>query len=78
MFTVMQKLRALRKALQGWNKEVFGDVNRNVELRKEELIKIQNEISTRGFSEALFAAESEAKKKEILFVFRKVEGQIQN
>ncbi|KAK6146274.1 hypothetical protein DH2020_020143 [Rehmannia glutinosa] len=59
----MWKLKRLRQTIKVWNKEVFGDVNRQVDYQLERVQQIQADIESEGFTEELRERELEAQRK---------------
>ncbi|KAK9904622.1 hypothetical protein M0R45_000540 [Rubus argutus] len=56
---LQQKLRSLRKALQNWNWEVFGDIHRRVDTDMAALDFLQQDIAHNGGSDEAFVKEAE-------------------
>jgi hypothetical protein len=54
------KLRKVKDAFRVWNKSVFGDVQRQVQLASDEVIRIQNLIDASGLDTDLHALELQA------------------
>ncbi|XP_057775017.1 uncharacterized protein LOC130993994 [Salvia miltiorrhiza] len=60
IFTVMAKLKRLRKDLRLWNKNTFGHVDKLLMERQQELLEIQERIASEGYTEDLFDKEVRA------------------
>lgn len=45
---IMLKLKILKATLKNQNWSIFGDINRNVSLTQENLLRIQNDMSSQG------------------------------
>lgn len=63
MYSLIDKLKVLKRHIKDWNHNVFGDVNKKVFEAKESLSKIQDEISQLGLTHERFNQEVEAKLK---------------
>lgn len=61
MYSLIDKLKVLKRHIKDWNHNVFGDVNKKVFEAKESLSKIQDEISQLGLTHERFNQEVEAK-----------------
>ncbi|KAJ4710362.1 RNA-directed DNA polymerase (Reverse transcriptase) [Melia azedarach] len=68
------KLRRLKYKLRVWNKDCFGDVNKNLAEANSSLADVQNRISVYGISDSLFQEETNAKAKlnEYLSTFQDI------
>ncbi|XP_057811497.1 uncharacterized protein LOC131025722 [Salvia miltiorrhiza] len=71
LLKVMVKLKRLRSSLKGWNKEVFGHVDVDINQLQSDLERIQKNISTDGYSDTLFDAEVEAQARLSTTLLRK-------
>lgn len=60
MVVLAQKLRNLKAELKTWNKEVFGDVHKNVKQAQQEVENIQNLIQSQGQNDDLIKREKDA------------------
>jgi hypothetical protein len=60
MVRFQSKLRNLKNAFKIWNRTVFGDVDRQVELALDEVNRIQLLIDSEGFSDQLYLQDLEA------------------
>lgn len=60
MVALQYKLKALRTKLRDWNWNVFGNLNVSIKSAQDQLLEIQNQISSVGFSDELHSAELEA------------------
>ncbi|KAF3432461.1 hypothetical protein FNV43_RR27201 [Rhamnella rubrinervis] len=58
---VIAKLKKVKHALRGWNRDVFGDIHDKIILAKEKLLSVQNMIGTEGFTEERLAEECRVK-----------------
>lgn len=56
----MQKLKNWKKALKVWNKQVFSDVQLAIFTAQRNLLNIQREIASQGFSDERFQFELNA------------------
>ncbi|XP_057791021.1 uncharacterized protein LOC131008144 [Salvia miltiorrhiza] len=59
----MFKLKRLKLALKGWNKQVFGNVDEGIRSLQSSLEEIQLEIAQEGYSDSLFDAEVAAQAR---------------
>lgn len=60
MFILCQKLKQVKMKLKEWNKEIFGNVNDNVNIAMQKLDSIQQEIDCHDCSDLLINHEQEA------------------
>ncbi|XP_057790741.1 uncharacterized protein LOC131007841 [Salvia miltiorrhiza] len=63
IYLVMVKLKRLREELKTWNKTVFGNVNSMISDAQQELLEIQNQIATSGYTSTLFDQEVKLQAK---------------
>ncbi|XP_057779773.1 uncharacterized protein LOC130998369 [Salvia miltiorrhiza] len=63
IYLVMVKLKRLREELKTWNKTVFGNVNSMISDAQHELLEIQNQIATSGYTSPLFDQEVKLQAK---------------
>ncbi|XP_057803363.1 uncharacterized protein LOC131018665 [Salvia miltiorrhiza] len=57
IFTVMAKLKRLKKELRIWNKSTFGNVDKLIMEKQQELQEVQDRIATEGYTDDLFDKE---------------------
>lgn len=60
MLRLQAKLRNVKNSFKAWNRNVFGDVDRQVRLAVDEVNRIQLLIDTEGFSDTLYLQDLEA------------------
>ncbi|XP_057775188.1 uncharacterized protein LOC130994172 [Salvia miltiorrhiza] len=60
IYTIMIKLKRLRMEIRSWNKSTFGNVDRLLMEKQQELTEIQENIAVEGYTEELFDKEIEA------------------
>lgn len=60
MAKVQAKLRNVKNDFKVWNRSVFGDVDRQVKLAKDEVNRIHHLIDSEGFSDQLYMQDLEA------------------
>ncbi|XP_057803315.1 uncharacterized protein LOC131018618 [Salvia miltiorrhiza] len=71
IYTVMSKLKRLRKDITAWNRTVFGNVDRLVMETQQELLLIQEQIAQDGYTEELFNREVAAQATVNVHLSRK-------
>lgn len=60
MFVLVQKLKSLKQALKSWNKDIFGDMHKKVDMALKEVDHIQTRLMEDGWSDSLDAQEKNA------------------
>ncbi|XP_057780029.1 uncharacterized protein LOC130998633 [Salvia miltiorrhiza] len=71
LLKVMVKLKRLRSSLKGWNKEVFGHVDVDINQLQIDLERTQKRILAEGYSDALFDEEVELQARLSTRLLRK-------
>ncbi|XP_057791084.1 uncharacterized protein LOC131008189 [Salvia miltiorrhiza] len=71
IYTVMAKLKRLKKDLRLWNKSTFGHVDSLLMEKQQELLDIQNMIAEDGYTEELFDKEVSAQANINMALSRK-------
>ncbi|XP_057779551.1 uncharacterized protein LOC130998134 [Salvia miltiorrhiza] len=71
IFKIMFKLRRLRNDLRAWNKDVFGQVDMQINSEQVSLLDVQNTISDHGYTDILFEEEVSHQARLYSFLARK-------
>ncbi|XP_057808979.1 uncharacterized protein LOC131023456 [Salvia miltiorrhiza] len=71
IYRVMAKLKRLKKDLRVWNKNTFGNVDKLIMEKQQELLEIQDCIAVEGYTEELFEKEVTAQANINMALSRK-------